>query len=98
MSYENENKEDEVEKEVKEEKKEDSMIDEKEKELIENLRASYETVGALYPVIETQYGIAAGATRLKAVPEWRKVRIDANNYFEHLMAMAARFLVYLNIM
>jgi hypothetical protein len=41
--------------------------DEKLEKHIAELRESYMKIGALHPVIETQYGIAAGASRIRIV-------------------------------
>jgi hypothetical protein len=56
---------------------------------LEELKKSYETNGPLHPVIETQFGVAAGNNRLKAVKNWPREKRTVKDKLEHLQIMMA---------
>ena len=58
-------------------------------DVIEELKESYYKFGPIHKVVETQFGIASGNTRLKAVPEWPRAKVNVPNYYDHLRIMAA---------
>ncbi len=60
-----------------------------ESEIIEELRESYKKYGPVHPVIQTHCGTAAGETRKKAVPQWKVVRMEVRDYYEHLKLKAS---------
>lgn len=60
-----------------------------EPDIIEELRESYAKMGPIRKVVRTQFGIASGNTRKKAVPEWDEKTIEVENYYHHLKLMAA---------
>jgi hypothetical protein len=60
-----------------------------EEDLIEDLRASYAKYGPLRKVVVTQFGIAGGETRKRAVPEWPEVRKDVADLYDHLRLKAS---------
>ncbi len=60
-----------------------------EEDIIEELRTSYEKYGPVRKVVRTQFGIAAGETRKKAVSEWPEKTIDVKNYYDHLKLKVA---------
>jgi hypothetical protein len=58
-------------------------------DVIEELRDSFQKVGAIRPAIRTKFGVAAGNTRLNAVPEWPVEEREAATLYEHLRIAAA---------
>ena len=48
------------------------------------MRASYKDVGPISSVIETRFGIAAGNTRLKAIPEWPRKYKEVKDELQHI--------------
>lgn len=73
----------------------DKKIDKKREEVIQDLFESYRKIGPLHPVLITEFGLAAGQTRLDMVkkmremglnvPDWPVKHVDVHgNYFDHL--------------
>jgi very-short-patch-repair endonuclease len=58
-------------------------------DVIEELKESYRKLGPIRKVIKTQYGIAAGNNRKKAVPSWPEIEVKVDSYYDHLKLMAA---------
>jgi hypothetical protein len=58
-------------------------------DIIEELRESYKKYGPIRKVVRTQFGVASGNTRLKAVPEWPVLSKEVKSYYEHLQISAA---------
>jgi len=73
--------------EEEKEKLERAEYEKRHKEHVEELKQSGEVMGELHPVVFTQYGLAAGTSRLEANPNWRKVTITAPNLYEHYRIM-----------
>ena len=60
-----------------------------ETDILEELRESYRKLGPVRKVIRTQFGIAAGNTRKKAVSEWPETYKEVASLYEHLRISAA---------
>jgi hypothetical protein len=58
-------------------------------DIISELRESYQKYGPIRKVVKTQFGIASGNTRLKAVPEWPVIEKQVKSYYEHLQIATA---------
>ena len=57
--------------------------------IVAELKASYEKFGPLRKVVRTRFGIAAGETRKKAVPEWPEAFKEVKDYYQHLQIKCA---------
>ena len=64
------------------------MPEEEEVSIVEQIRISAEKRGQFYPVIRTNFGIAAGNTRLKANPAWTQEFRYVKTKYDHLAIMA----------
>lgn len=65
------------------------MVDEiAEASLEQRLKQSYEQFGPIRKVIRTNFGIAAGNTRKKAVKDWPEEQKDVETYYDHLKLAA----------
>ena len=60
-----------------------------EEDIIEELKTSYKKYGPVRHVVKTQFGIAAGETRKKAVPKWPEKTINVKDYYAHLKLKVA---------
>lgn len=58
-------------------------------DIIAELQESYRKKGPTRSAVRTQFGIACGNTRLRAVPEWPVVFKHVKDYYEHLQLMAS---------
>ncbi|MGD0329866.1 MAG: hypothetical protein ABSB40_05370 [Nitrososphaeria archaeon] len=61
---------------------------EEHQQFFEELRRSAEVLGHLHPVLRTQFGIAAGSSRLEADPNWPVRDVPVKNPYNYYRLMA----------
>ncbi|MGD0330227.1 MAG: hypothetical protein ABSB40_07230 [Nitrososphaeria archaeon] len=78
----------ELERLLKEGKLPSGRSPEEHQQFLDELRKSADLLGHIHPVLRTQFGIAAGSSRLEADPNWPVVDVPVKNPYNYYRLMA----------